>query len=162
MIEERGAMHDDPFIHALNIAREARCPAARYISTLESFDAEDEAVALMTKIRESTRSKYKTYVEVINPALVVHDMYSSSDIFESKRLIFTRVRLSSHNLAIEKGRWQRQPREQRLCDCGAIQDELHVSAYCPNTSSVRANYPGIDFKLPDLFNSDSLSLTQLL
>ena len=152
LIKERATLPDDPFNLALRIAQEARCPTARYISTLERFNPEEESTALLDRVQQSERSKFVTYVQTMNPSLTVHDMYSRLDTIESHRLSATRLRLSSHNLAIERGRWSRQPRDERLCSCGAIQDEEHVSARCPRTQHVRANHQQIDFTLPALFN----------
>ena len=101
---------------------------------------------------QSTRTKFVTYVQHMNPSLCVHDMYSSIGVIEAQRLTATRIRLSSHNLAIERGRWSRHPRHERLCECGAIQDELHVAASCPSTDAIRSNHPDMDFNLPSLFN----------
>ena len=52
-------------------------------------------------------------------------------------MCFTRLRLSSHKLRIETGRWQRLPVEERLCTCGAVQDEIHVLQSCPLTKYLR-------------------------
>ena len=153
LIERRRDLVDDPFIFALGVARESRCPAARYIETLETYNPDDDATSLRRRVRESTRTKFTTYVQRTNPSMTVHDMYALSDIPEHHRLTTTRVRLSSHNLAIERGRWSRLPREERLCDCGEIQDENHVSEHCPNTSAIRLNHPGIDFSLPALYDN---------
>ncbi len=38
----------------------------------------------------------------------------------------TRIRLSSHRLRVETGRWDRIPFENRTCLCGAVQTEEHV------------------------------------
>mgnify|MGYP001551171155 CR=1 FL=1 len=153
LIEERATMPDDPFNLALGIAQESRCPAARYISSLETFNPDDETAAMLNRVRQSTRTKFMTYVQSMNPLLTVHDMYLSLDAKETHRLTATRVRLSSHNLAIERGRWSRQPRDQRLCTCGAVQDEVHVSAYCQSTQHIRTSHQQIsDFTLPALFN----------
>ena len=146
-------MPDDPFNIALGIAQESRCPAARYISSLETFNPDDETAAMLNRVRQSTRTKFMTYVQSMNPLLTVHDMYLSLDAKETHRLTATRVRLSSHNLAIERGRWSRQPRDQRLCTCGAVQDEVHVSAYCQSTQHIRTSHQQIsDFTLPARFN----------
>ena len=68
-------------------------------------------------------------------------MYISDEyVEERKRISFTRFRLSSHNLKIELGRWSRIPRENRLCACGEIQDELHVAIKCPKTDELREKY----------------------
>ena len=53
---------------------------------------------------------------------------------------FTRLRLSSHRLRIETGRWSRIPRENRLCACGVIQDEAHAIQVCPNVGHIRQRY----------------------
>ena len=43
----------------------------------------------------------------------------------------TKFRLGSHLLKIETGRWNRTPRESRLCDiCGVVEDEVHVIYSC--------------------------------
>ena len=59
---------------------------------------------------------------------------------EYLRVPFTRLRLSSHRLRIETGRWSRIPRENRLCACGVIQDEAHVIQVCPNVGHIRQRY----------------------
>ena len=98
------------------------------------------------KILNSTSTKSLTYVN-LNPELSVHGMYRDADplIPEHQRLATTRLRLSSHNLAIEKGRWSRIPRELRLCSCGSIQCEEHVICFCERTMHVRVRYPNTDF-----------------
>ena len=62
---------------------------------------------------------------------------------------FTRFRLSSHHLKIETGRWARIQKEDRLCECGEVQDDLVVT--CHNTNDIRERfginnemYQGID------------------
>ena len=74
------------------------------------------------------------------------NMYTNKNISEFDRLVATRIRLSSHELAIEKGRWSRTPRESRLCNCGEIQTEVHVVCFCPITDVVRASYPELNFQ----------------
>jgi len=70
---------------------------------------------------------------------------------EIYRISFTRLRLSSHRLRIETGRWSRLPRENRLCPCGAVQDERHVLENCPLTQQLRdSHYKTIVF--PDIIN----------
>ena len=84
------------------------------------------------------------YVQ-INPDLEVHTTHTQCvqpdlPIPEHTRVAFSRMRLSSHRLRIETidiiynmmsmietGRWARIPRDQRLCGCGEVQDEGHVS-----------------------------------
>ena len=88
----------------------------------------------------------------MNPALTIHDMYALTDVTEKHRLTVSRIRLSSHNLAIERGRWNRTPREERKCSCDAVQDEQHISDQCPNTQDIRNLHPDVDFTLPAMMN----------
>lgn len=152
MVECRRNLPDDPFTFALSVAQESRCPAARYITSLETYDPLKDTEDLHARVRQSARTKFTTYVGKMNPTLSVHDMYALTDTKESQRLTVTRVRLSSHNLAIERGRWNRTPREERLCTCGAIQDEPHISAQCPNTQEIRDSNPDCDFSFPAIMN----------
>ena len=84
----------------------------------------------------------------MNPAMDVHPVYqhrSSSPMEECHRPAFTRLCVSAHSLAIETGRWNRGgrgrlPVEERLCGCGAVQDELHVVEACPLTEHLRQEY----------------------
>ena len=46
--------------------------------------------------------------------------------------ILCRLRLSSHRLFIEHGRWKSIPRVDRKCKlCNEIEDEYHVMLLCP-------------------------------
>ena len=74
-------------------------------------------------------TRHQTYLEM-NPSLSVSCIYSSL-VPEYLRVAYTRMRLSSHRLRIETGRWSRLPRENRLCPCGEIQTEHHVMCECP-------------------------------
>ena len=94
------------------------------------------------RILSSTRTKFVTYRD-INPELLEHNVYAlnhRSFVSELYRLDFTRLRLSSHNLKIETGRWSRLPRERRLCPCGHVQDEKHVIEECELTEHLRLQY----------------------
>ena len=45
------------------------------------------------------------------------------------------------NLYVEKGRWSRVPRENRMCDCKqAFQDEEHILLDCTQTERIRENF----------------------
>ena len=69
------------------------------------------------------------------------------------------LRLSSHDLAIEKGRWSRVPRESRLCECKEIQTEEHILCFCPKTEFIRQNYANEDFtNIESLFRNTNPSV----
>ena len=64
---------------------------------------------------------------------------------EIERMSWTRLRLSAHSLAIERGRWNRRgrgrlPIEERLCPCGQIQTEAHIIENCLMSLQVRQTY----------------------
>lgn len=65
-------------------------------------------------------------------------------IADSKfRTALTRFRLSSHNLHIERGRYENVPRHDRLCRCcnmNAIEDEYHFLLVCPLYIDLRRKF----------------------
>ena len=69
------------------------------------------------------------------------------------RIALTKVRLSSHSFNIERCRWEKIDRENRLCDlCGIVESEYHCLIECPIFVNEREgllnarlmNYPGMD------------------
>jgi len=64
----------------------------------------------------------------------------STSIPDRDQLWATQLRLSSHRLVIETGRWSRIPRDNRLCSCGAIQTEEHVICFCLLSHSIRSQF----------------------
>ena len=60
---------------------------------------------------------------------------------EDLRIIITRWRLSCFDLAIETGRYNGTPRENRLCVfCDTIEDEHHALFDCRAYESIRAQF----------------------
>ena len=91
----------------------------------------------------------------MNPELEVHTAYTTkfNPVAEYQRVAFTKMRLSAHDLAIEKGRWSRTPREERKCTCNRVQTESHVLCECPLTMHIRECHKDIaSFELPALFD----------
>jgi hypothetical protein len=96
---------------------------------------------IRARIRESNSTRRITYCE-INPDLTVSPIYSPTcEVPEHARVATTRLRLSSHRLRVETGRWSRIPREERKCDCGQVQSEEHVLLFCPRSAALRSNFP---------------------
>ena len=104
-------------------------------------------------------TKFQTYKNELNLSLNVHPIYKSSIFIpDYQRQSFSRVRLISHNLKIETGRWSRIPRERRVCPCDGtqLQTETHALTSCPLTHNIRVSYPMLDFSdLNRLFSEDS-------
>ena len=77
----------------------------------------------------------------MNPNLNVHNVHKIDKYLNKKRVVFTRFRLSSHNLKTEKGRWSRTNRENSVCDCGPkVQDETHLLFDCHKTIDLRNSH----------------------
>ena len=94
---------------------------------------------ISVRIRSSDSSKRKTYLEMnanLSPCAIY---WPTSYVPEYARLATTRIRLSSHNLRIETGRWARLNREDRLCPCYAL--ESHALLDCPLTLDLRRECP---------------------
>ena len=92
----------------------------------------------------STSTRRMTY-HSFNPELKRHDMYNSLAVPEYARISATRLRVASHNLRVETGRWQRLERKDRVCTCNgvSVQDETHSLLFCPNTANIRASFPAL-------------------
>ena len=63
--------------------------------------------------------------------------------------MIARLRMGSHHLAVETGRWERPrkvPRAQRvclLCNVGAVEDEMHFLFECQGLEGVRGRHLGV-------------------
>ena len=83
------------------------------------------------EIRESSRCRmYKEIKQVHKP-----ERYLTININKNLRTAFTKFRLSSHKLLVERGRWKSlkldyELRKCTLCDSGDIEDEYHVTLIC--------------------------------
>ena len=80
-----------------------------------------------------------------------------------KRVKYSKLRLSTHTLRIEIGRWSRTPRDKRLCRC--LDDELteeHVLLLCVETNVIRQKFE-IDVRdISDLFLLEDEKVTNLI
>ena len=140
IMDARVGVADDPLNFTLELYRNARTPCWKYLnSVLEKRDIfVNDLNETKGRLRDAgpTQTKLRTYVE-LNPNLEVSKIYSDRDVNELERIKVSRLRLSSHDLAIEKGRWSRTPRERRLCSCGLVQTEEHVICECDLTAACR-------------------------
>ena len=122
---------------------------ARYITSVLDYQGAVLTLVLdrvRHNVLTSTSSKRQAYV-LMNPSLSVHNVYTNMDLSlrvpEHQRLAFSRMRVISHNLRIETGRWARITRENRLCRCGLMQTEQHIIGNCNLLSNIRECYPGM-------------------
>ena len=85
------------------------------------------------------------------------ECYLDSQNFEKRRNI-TKLRISDHNLLIEKGRYLKIPRENRLClQCNLIEDEKHFLLYCTKNINVRNIFIEKIMAKEHIFNFNYLS-----
>ena len=63
------------------------------------------------------------------------------------RTSFTRLRLMSHRLKFETGRWSRMVRNRRVCNCDneSVQDEKHVLLQCRLSANLRSEFRMLSF-----------------
>ena len=145
---------DQPFHLMYAICRDANAPAAAFMAEAAEYNLQSELSAIVQQVRTQEQgTKFVKYREELNTELSVHPMYMSSTyIPDYVRTSFSRLRLQSHNLKVETGRWSRIPREERRCDrcdAGAVQDEEHVLIVCSNAQHIRLRYPRLDFSSMD-------------
>ena len=157
---QRADFPELPVSVALQRAVEANSPMGKYyMQLMDTAPGANVALGnIRNRVKAVTTIRMMTYTS-INPDLSVHPVYDSVVIPEISRISFTRMRLSSHYLHIETGRWSRLPRERRTCICGAIQTEHHVLLHCPETERLR-RYSLQYADMNSLMNSNTLDLIQ--
>ncbi len=142
----RRTMTDDPFMAVWNLYARSKTKTAVYLqSELDGADfVQVDTEERKLRVSESDRKESKLYVE-LNPSLSESTIYTHMDVLEHERIAATRLCLSSHDLAVERGRWSRIPIEQCLCLCGDIQTVEHVTCKCRLTSSIRDRMADVNF-----------------
>ena len=141
---------EEPFQIAFEMCKNLNTPGYKFLK--KAMDEGNDSNSL-EKIVHVMRNKYDatkfvTYKTELNPGLVSHGVYTKSVyIPDYKRISFTRLRLMSHNLKIETGRWSRILRDNRvcLCDGSSIQDEKHVLLVCSLSAHLRQRYTTLSF-----------------
>ncbi len=146
---ERDSYEGSPLQVAVDLAKQYKSPMGKYLVELEAMQNDPVTTfktELCERILHSQSSRCITY-RSLNPDLLIHEMYANSScINEKHRISTTRLRLGSHRLRVETGRWSRTPVEQRLCSCNEdIQTEEHVLTSCSKTQDLRHNFPDLFF-----------------
>lgn len=133
--------------------------ALHYKKLQEKFISKDNVIPIMMnelksdflrKASDISKSKYISYLQQ-NSELCRPWFYNDVSVDPNMLKETTRLRLSSHNLAIEKGRHQSPiiPQELRLCrTCEIIENEHHFIFSCNKYISIRnsfRNFPSQDF-----------------
>ena len=107
-----------------------------------------------TSVTSDVESKLGVY-KTVNPELISPD---TKNIPEFERMMITRYRCGSHYLEVEKGRFQRKKRDDRLCLCqDDVQTMQHIILHCRLVSRL----PDIR-SLRDFFRLDARTITKHL
>ena len=141
-LQRRHDYNDSYIEKIMKLAMQVKSPAGKLVEKMMALQSDPRTLMnniINEKILTATSSKRLAY-KSINPDLKVHPMYSDPMICEAHRIATTRLRVGSHRLKIETGRWLRIPQEERLCPCGAIQTEEHVLCNCPLSEQIRAKF----------------------
>ena len=154
---QRDGYIDTQLHHFIELAKQVKSPMGVYLINLDIYANHSDSWLSNVKIEiaNATSTRYQTYV-TINPTLLPSPLYKDPSVPEYARVACTRLRLSSHRLRIETGRWARIPRENRTCRCGnAVQTEEHVLLSCPDSAHIRAMYlPATDCdNIAELFDN---------
>ena len=142
---------EQPLIYAYHLCREYNTPTYRFISRCLVENIEQNPfhnTINIIKDKSTDGTKMRTYINELNVPLNLHPIYTTNVFIpDYLRESFSRIRLMSHNLKIEKGRWSRTSRERRVCQCNNshVQTEAHVLIHCPLTYNIRLRYPMLDF-----------------
>ena len=87
-------------------------------------------------IEKSKLNCYNTFKTVFRP-----ELYLSCITVVKHRIAFSRLRYSSHHLAVETGRWRSNPLpiNRRICSsCRVLDDEIHFIVDCRINRADRA------------------------
>ena len=136
---------DEPFQIVYEMCKNANSKGFRHLQkVINGTHSVDSLEKIATFVRNKLdATKFQTYCTELNPELGVHKAYGKSCYLPDYiRRDFTRLRVMSHNLKVETGRWRRQPRAERVCQCDRekVQDEKHVLLECPMSAQVRQKY----------------------
>ena len=148
MYEQRHDLEDtDPLMYTLSFMKDNNPLLHGHIEELVQRDdyLTNDRLELCTKLRATPpeKTKFRLYMSM-NPDLSVHRLYGANDeqvIEDNLRISFTRIRLCSHKLRSETGRWSGTPPDQRICPhcLISVQDERHILE-CPATRDIRTMY----------------------
>lgn len=154
-LRKRENYHQSHIGKTIQLAISVRSPAGLAI------DLANQNQDFADAVRASTSSRRVAY-KILNPSLERNTVYSACDIKERYRIAFTRLRLSSHNLASEKGRWSRTPPESRLCLCGDVQNDSHVLLSCPLIVDVKRETGCYPDSIDELFQNDPATICRYI
>ena len=159
--EREDLIESDPLMFTIDFMKNNCAPISDSIQDVireDSYIAADrEDLCEQLRQMPPEKTKLRLYL-TMNSDLLVHPLYkvTESIMEDNLRIAFTRLRLCSHRLRSETGRWNRVPADQRFCshcDNAAIQNEEHL-LQCPATLPIREKY-GVERDLSSLLTDPS-------
>lgn len=84
-------------------------------------------------------------------------------MYQTTNEAFTRLRLMSHSLRIEVGRWSRTQCDQRVCPCDGIhmQTEEHALLHCLLSTQHRNDHPRLTYDSLQTIFTDNTHLEEV-
>ena len=151
---------EEPFRKVYEMCKNMNTPGYRLLQKSIHDNHNNESLENYTrKVRNkaATFTKFVTYRTELNPELNMHAIYMKSIyIPDYIRISVTRLRLMSHRLKVETGRWSRTERIRRVCHCDgtSVQDECHALLVCRISAQLRAEFRMLSFaSMKSLFES---------
>ncbi len=115
------------------------------------------------KLKATTEtSKIFLYSKIKTEYTINNFIYQSN--FESRQNI-CKMRISDHPLEIERGRYKKVKREDRICthcNKNQIEDEFHFFFKCSKYNNIREEFSNQNIKIFDSETSESEKLVQIL
>ena len=142
---------DEPFQKIYEMCRNMNTPGFRFLQKITRDNPNDESLekhVSLVRNKPLSLTKFVTYRTQLNPELKMHAIYGRTGyIPDYLRTSFTRLRLMSHRLKIETGRWSRTERIRRVCQCDrvSVQDEGHVLLSCSMSAHLRQAFRMLSF-----------------
>ena len=124
---------------AYNMCKEL--PIYGYYNSLRADNQKCNKFDRITSVRNSNATMCLRYRNLfnLNQTCIIYDSYLNDEI----RTILSRWRLSSFDLHVETGRYNKTLREMRICNLcqdGNIEDEYHVIFVCNFYNVIRHRY----------------------
>lgn len=156
-----------PFNYVYDMCRHNSTPGYRFLSNILEQDTHPDSLQHIedeVRLRAEHSSKFNVYLSELNPSLSVHDIYTTTKFIPDYcRVSFSRLRLMSHNLRVETGRWSRTPLNERVCPCDrtSVQSEIHVLIFCPLSHHCRLRFEMLNFTSISSLMNEKVNITAL-
>ncbi len=127
------------------ILTQTGCPEDEYLTDQTNLDQLQERLLQQNRrtwnLESYTKTKLRTFVQI-------HDYESTkilvnANLDRRKRSLVAKYKAGVFPIRLETGRYKGLKEEKRLCqvcDCGAVENEIHFTFHCKPLQTVRKNY----------------------